>query len=152
MKQLLLVLLLAIGAFAQTTNSANPASTDDKTSKLVQMQNDWLKAGSDGNNAAIRALIDEHWMAMAPSGYIMHSSDFEAPESHSRLPKLTMQKTTVEFFGNTAVLMAHLVTEKENGPEFNLTSVFQNKLGKWEMIATHLSGQAEHAPDQNGTQ
>jgi len=44
------------------------------------------------------------------------------------------------------------VTEKENGPEFNLTSVFQNKLGKWEMIATHLSGQAEHAPDQNGAQ
>ena len=71
---------------------------DDKSAKLIQMQNDWLKAGSEGDNATIRGLLAQKWLAMAPSGYIMHYSDFEADHNDSRLPKLIMKDPTVEFY------------------------------------------------------
>jgi hypothetical protein len=150
MKQLLLILALAIAAGAQTSAPQKSASPEDKSAKLIQMQNDWLKAGSEGDNATIRGLLAQKWLAMAPSGYIMHYSDFEADHSDSRLPKLIMQDPTVEFYGTTAVLMSHLVTEKSGGPTFNVTSVFQDRMGKWEMIATHLSAQPEHGVQPGG--
>jgi hypothetical protein len=146
MKLLLLILGLSIAATAQTSAPQKAASPGDKSAKLIQMQNDWLKAGSTGDNATIRGLLAQKWVAMAPSGYIMHYADFEADHNDSRLPKLTMKDPTVEFYGTTAVLMSHLVTEK-SGPTFNLTSVFQDRMGNWEMIATHLSAQMEHGPE-----
>jgi uncharacterized protein DUF4440 len=150
MKYLLLLLSLTIAAAAQTATPA-PKSTEDKSAKLIQMENEWLKAGSEGNNAAIRAMLAQNWMAMAPGGNILHTDAFEEDSSESRLPKLTMQDSTVEFYGTTAVLMAHLVPEKA-GPGFNVTTVFQDRLGKWEMIATHLSAQEEHGSQQGGSQ
>lgn len=149
MKQLLLILSLVLASGAQTP-SQGPTSTDGKSAKIIAMQNEWLKAGSEGENATIRSLLAQKWVAMAPSGYIMHYSDFEADHSDSHLPKLAMQNPTVEFYGTTAVLMSHLVTEKSGGPTFNLTSVFQDRMGKWEMIATPLSSQAEHGPAPGG--
>jgi len=150
MKQLLLILVLALTANAQSSATQKAASPDDKSAKLIEMQNEWLKAGSEGDNATIRNLLAQKWLAMAPSGYIMHYSDFEADHNDSRLPKLTMQNPTVEFYGNTAVLMSHLVTGKSDGPTFNVTTVFQDRMGKWEMIATHLSSQAEHGQAPGG--
>lgn len=150
MKYLVLLLSLAVAAVAQNATQA-PTSTEDKTTKLVQMENEWLKAGSEGNNAAIRAILAQNWMAMAPGGNILHADAFEGDESSSRLPKLTIQDSTVEFYGNTAVLMAHLASGKP-GAGFNVTSVFQNRLGKWEMIATHLSAQREENLQQGGSQ
>ena len=150
MKQLLLILLLAIAAGAQTSAPQTSASDEGKSAKIVEMQNAWLKAGSEGDNATIRGLLSQKWVAMAPSGYIMHYSDFEADHNDSHLPRLMMEKPTVEFYSTTAVLMAHLVTEKSGGPTFNLTSVFQDRMGKWEMIATHLSAQPEHGPGAGG--
>jgi hypothetical protein len=130
---------VAVAAGAQSPAPQNLASNEGKNSKIIEMQNEWLKAGSEGDNATIRGLLAQKWVAMAPSGYIMHYSDFEADHNDSRLPKLTMQHPNVEFYGTTAVLMSHLVTEKSGGPTFNVTSVFQDRMGKWEMIATHLS-------------
>jgi len=150
MKQLLLILALAIAAGAQTSAPQKSASPEEKSAKFIQMQNDWLKAGSEGDNATIRGLLARKWLAMAPNGYIMHYSDFEADHNDSRLPKLIMKDPTVEFYGTTAVLMSHLVTEKGGGPTFNLTSVFQDRMGKWEMIATHLSTQPEHGAQPGG--
>lgn len=148
MKYLLLLFSLTVAAVAQNATPA-PTSTQDKTTRLIQMENAWLKAGSEGNNAAIRSMLARNWMAMAPGGNILHPDAFEGDESSSRLPKLTIQDSTVEFYGNTAVLMAHLASDKP-GPVFNLTSVFQDHFGKWEMIATHLSAQGETSAQQGG--
>jgi hypothetical protein len=150
MRYLLLLLLLTVAAVAQNATPA-PTSNQDKTTKLIQMENEWLKAGSEGNNAAIRAMLAQNWIAMAPGGNILHPDAFEGDESGSRLPKLTIQDSTVEFYGNTAVLMAHLASDKP-GAGFNLTSVFQDRFGKWEMIATHLSAQREEDSQQGGSQ
>ena len=149
MKQLLVILSLVLAAGAQSP-SQNPTLIEGKSAKIIEMQNEWLKAGSEGDNATIRSLLAKKWVAMAPSGYVMHYSDFETDHSDSRLPKLTMQNPTVEFYGTTAVLMSHLVTEKNAGPTFNLTSVFQDRMGRWEMIATHLSSQAERGSAPGG--
>jgi hypothetical protein len=97
MKHLLLILSLAIAAGGQGPAPQNSASTAGKSAKIIEMQNEWLKAGSEGDNTTIRGLLAQKWVAMAPSGYIMHYSDFEADHNDSRLPKLSMEIQRLSF-------------------------------------------------------
>ena len=132
MKVFVLLLALSILPLAQTTNK-NGAVED----QVVATENQWLRAVSGGDTNVLKQVLADDWIATTPGGDIVHESDFAG--SQSKLPAMSLTSHTVQFFGDTAVLMGQLVPEGQTAATFNLTAIFQRRAEKWQMIATHLS-------------
>jgi Domain of unknown function (DUF4440) len=132
MRIVILLLALSISTLAQTTNK-NGSAED----QVVASENQWLKAVSDGDTNVLKQVLADNWIATTPGGDIVHQSDFAG--SQSRLPAMNLISRTVQFFGDTAVLMGQLAPEGQAAATFNLTAIFQRRAEKWQMIATHLS-------------
>lgn len=132
MRIFVLLLALSISAHAQTTNK-NGSAED----QVVARENQWLKAVSEGDANVLKQVLAENWIATTPGGDIVHQSDFAGGQS--RLPTMNLTSHTVQFFGDTAVLMGQLAPGGQAAATFNLTAIFQRSAEKWQMIATHLS-------------
>jgi hypothetical protein len=132
MRIFVLLLALSISTLAQTTNK--DGSAEDQ---VVASENQWLRAVSDGDTNVLKQVLAENWIATTPGGDIVHQSDFAG--SQSRLPAMNLMSHTVQFFGDTVVLMGQLAPEGQTAATVNLTAIFQLRAKKWQMIATHLS-------------
>ena len=132
MKVFVLLLALSISTLAQTTDKKGSAED-----QVVATENQWLRAVSAGDTNVLKQVLAEEWIATTPGGDIVHQSDFAGSES--RLPAMNLTSHTVQFFGDTVVLMGQLAPESRTAATFNLTAIFQRRAEKWQMIATHLS-------------
>jgi hypothetical protein len=131
-KIFVLLLAFSLSILAQTTNKVG--SPEDQ---VVAGETQWLKAVSDGDTTVLKQILAENWIATTPGGDIVHQSDLAG--SQSRLPLMRLTSHTVQFFGDTAVLMGQLAPEGQTADTFNVTAIFQRKSEEWQMIATHLS-------------
>ncbi len=132
-----LVILMSLTAIAQT--AANPGSSTSGEDEIIQLTQRWLAAGHSADADALDSIEADDFIATTPTGSVVTKSEL-MPEANSsnRLPKLSLQETTVRVHGDTAVLMAHLVGE-QGGAQLSVTSVFLRRNGKWQMIAAQLS-------------
>ena len=112
------------------------SSSEDQ---VISVEKRWLKAMSDSDTKTLQEILAENWLATTPGGEIVHESDFAGNESQSKLPPMNLTNHTVQFFGDTAVLMGQLTLADKTDVAFNLTAVFQRSADKWKMIASHLS-------------
>jgi ketosteroid isomerase-like protein len=133
MKFSLLALALIVSNVTRLT--AGSSSED----QVIAVEKQWLKAVSDSDTKTLNEVLAENWIATTPGGEIAHQSDFAGNESQSKLPLMNLASHTVQFFGDTAVLMGQLTLADKTDVAFNLTAIFQRKADKWQMIATHLS-------------
>jgi ketosteroid isomerase-like protein len=125
---------LCIPALTQTISQGGPA--DDE---VVAVERQWSKAASEADANALKQVLAENWIATTPGGDIVHQSDFTGNGAQSKLPAMNLTSHTVQFFGETAVLMGQLAPAGQPEAAFNMTAVFQRRAGGWQMIATHLS-------------
>jgi ketosteroid isomerase-like protein len=130
------IFLLALCIPALTQTMSKSGSAEDE---VMAVEKQWLKAASEGDANALKQVLVENWMATTPGGDIVHRSDFTENGAQSKLPSMNLTSHTVQFFGDTAVLMGQLTPAGQPDAAFNMTAVFQRKTGTWQMIATHLS-------------
>jgi Domain of unknown function (DUF4440) len=130
----ILLLALCIPALTQTMSKNGSAEGE-----VIAVEKQWLKAASEADANAFRQVLVENWIATTPGGDIVHQSDFTESGAQSKLPAMNLTTHTVQFFGDTAVLMGQLAPVGQPDAAFNMTAVFQRKAGAWQMIATHLS-------------
>jgi ketosteroid isomerase-like protein len=133
MKFLLVALALVVLSFTRPTAGSSPED------QVIAVEKQWLKAISESDTTTLKKILAENWIATTPGGEIVHQSDFDGNESQSKLPPMNLASHTVQFFGDTAVLMGQLTPAAKTDVAFNLTAIFQRKADKWQMIAAHLS-------------
>jgi ketosteroid isomerase-like protein len=133
MKFSLLALVLATLSVTRLIAGSSPED------QVIAVEKQWLKAMSESDTKTLKEVLAENWIATTPGGEIVHQSDFAGNESQSKLPPMNLASHTVQFFGDTAVLMGQLTLAGKTDVAFNLTAIFQRKADKWQMIAAHLS-------------
>jgi hypothetical protein len=130
------ILLLALCIPDITQSISKSGSSEDE---VMAIEKQWLKAASEADAKTLKQVLVENWIATTPGGDVVHQSDFIGNEAQSKLPLMNLTSHTVQFFGDTAVLMGQLAPAGQPDAAFNVTSVFQRKTRAWQMIATHLS-------------
>ena len=136
------VIVLAVILFALSVAIARAATQAPRTEdQLVQLVRDWLAADARGDHAALDRLIADDFLGYAHGNFV--SKDEVAPADappKTTVVKYSLQESSVRIYGDTGVVMSHVVIEGAQPPgEFRCTLVFQHRGEAWKIIAAHMS-------------
>ena len=128
-------LLLSLTFSAQHKKSTSV----DQEQQVLQAEHAWLVAASTPDATAMNNLLSEDFIGTTPGGTLVHKSDLmPTDDASNKLPKMHAENPTIQLHGDTAVLMAKLVTDGGDRA-MNSTSVFRLTNGKWSLAALQLS-------------
>ncbi|MGA8872001.1 MAG: nuclear transport factor 2 family protein [Candidatus Acidiferrales bacterium] len=111
--------------------------------EIAKLERDWLAAEAAGDLATLRGLIADDFIGTSVGPGVLTKDDIvpaTEEDGAGRLPKSSLRESTVRVFGDCAVLMGYIAFDDVKQPGgLRVTSVYQKRGGRWQMIAAQLS-------------
>jgi ketosteroid isomerase-like protein len=140
---MLLTLVFYPLVVGQGTTKSKAAQAGGVEQQLKQMEDDWQKATRTKDNAALRRIIAEDWVATNDKGKVLNREQYLS-QTTSNPDVIQSNENTdmqVRVYGNTAVVTGGL-TERgtRNGAAYldtyRWTDVFVKRGGHWQAVVS----------------
>jgi len=127
---------LALGGHALAGDTAAVEKT------LVQMENDWTKAGVAGDAGALGKILADDWVGLGPAGAMTKAQVLaDVKSGDNKITSITLGDVKVRVFGDVAVVTGNddeksSYKGKDTSGHYLWTDVFVKRKGKWQAVAS----------------
>lgn len=134
--------------------------------ELLKLERDWLDAYTKRDVAAMDRIEADDFMITFPDGSVRTKADeiasLKKPAPEGQPPIFMTADTKVRVYGDTAVLTGKVIQKgtyaegPRKGQDFNIqsryTDVYVKRNGRWQVVASHLTGLPQASSPQTSSQ
>lgn len=139
----------AIGLLCLVAGMGFAQSTTKPQYQILGLEREWLQAEANNDSVTLNRIFADDFVGVGPGGQLLKKADIVERPAGAEPPPFSKDKlgeTTVEVFGDTAVVFGKLSGPSDTAHQIRFTKVYMKRDGTWQLVAAQLVpvAQEEH--------
>ena len=139
----IVALVVVAGSFASAPAWSKEAGKQGGEQAVLKVEREWSDAAARGDAEALNRIVSNEYIDTTGDGKINNKAQYvENAKAGAGIFAIQSSGQQVRVYGDTAVVTGqHTLNSTSGGPSlaFRYTSVYVNREGRWQPVASHVS-------------